>query len=112
VFENLHNVAFFEIVDKLYARILIGKTYYETCEFEPLLNYIDASLRFLADNKSISKIRRIPYANFFNSLKKIIYIEEHSDWDSIPLLKKELSHIQNIENRKWLLEKLEGLEHS
>ena len=109
VLENLNNVQFFEITDKLYVRELIAKTYYETCKFESLLHHIDASLHFLADNPSVPERDRIPFVNFLNTLKKIIFIKENSDRVSVRKMRNTIEQIKSTEKSQWLMEKLDEL---
>jgi hypothetical protein len=110
VLDNLNNVEFFEIVDKLYVRNLIAKTYYELNEIESLLHYIDASLHFLADNPSIPDNDRVSYTNLFNSLKKIVSIKEHSNSGAILPLRKAIEQMKIAGRKQWLIEKLDELE--
>jgi hypothetical protein len=112
VLKNLNNIEFDDLWDKLKARIITAKTYYEISETESLLNYIDSSFHFLAKNPSLSDVVRTSYRNFFNSLRKIISIKENSDLDSIPLLRNEIEQIKGIESKIWLLKKLDELENN
>jgi len=110
VLKNLNDIEFDDLWDKLKARIISAKTYYEMAETESLLSCIDSSLHFLAKNPSVSDVVRTSYRNFFSTLRKIVFIKENPDLESIPLLKNEIEQIKAIENKKWLLEKLEELE--
>lgn len=109
VLKNLINAEFIDIRDKLFARSLISRTYYEMNEFDTLLNNIDSSKHFLRKNKSVSEYYETSYHNFFNFLIRVISIKENADLSSVPILKKEILSTTKLENKKWLLEKLEEL---
>jgi hypothetical protein len=111
VLKDLNKVEFIDPRDKRFARSLLARTYYEMNELESLRHHIDTSLHFLVNNPAVSEITRISHRNFFNALKKIIFIKENSDLDSIPLLRNELTQLKNIESKNWMLEKLNELEN-
>jgi len=110
VLGNLINVEFIDIRDKLFARSLTARTYYEMKEFYSLLNYIDSSKHFLKKNKSVSELYEKSYGNFFNFLTKLISINENTDLHSIPALKKEILSTIILDSKNWLLEKATELE--
>jgi hypothetical protein len=110
VLNDLNNVEFIDPREKRFARSLLARTYYEMNELESLLNHIDTSLHFLVNNPVVSDMTRLSHKNFFNTLRKIIFIRENSDLDSIPLLRNELSLAKYIESKNWLSEKLNELE--
>ncbi len=111
VLKDLTEVEFIDPRDKRFARTLVARTYYEMNEMESLLNHIDASLHFLVNNPAISEMTRISHRNFFNALKKTIFIKENSDLDSIPMLRNEIDQSKSTESKNWLLEKLNELEN-
>jgi hypothetical protein len=110
VLKNINNVEYADIWDKLWAKSLLAQTYYEMKEFDSLLNHIDSSKHFLKNNKSVSELYEKSYGNFFNLLTKLISLSEHADLSSIPVLKKEIQSTIKLDNKKWLLEKVEELE--
>ena len=92
--------------DKIDSRILLSQAYYELKEVEVLLYHIDSSLHFLKRNPSFSKSVLTPTNNFFTFLKKLAMAKEKS---GIPVLRNTLLKKKEIEERKWLLKKLEEM---
>ncbi|NOS84654.1 MAG: hypothetical protein HOP31_05895 [Ignavibacteria bacterium] len=109
VLDYLNKVEFIDIMDKLQTRILTAKIYYELNEPETLLHYVDATKHFLNSNPSISEIIRIQIHSFIKYIFKIVFLKESRDQAEINALKKEISSIEEIASKKWLLEKLEEL---
>ena len=110
VLHDLNNVEFTDIRDKLIARVVIEKTYFEMSELESLLSYIDASLHFLANNPAVSEIVRLSHSAFFNLLRKMALAKANCDLNSLALLRSKTEQEESIVNKKWLQEKLEELE--
>jgi hypothetical protein len=110
VLKNLNKIEFIDVQDKINTRALSAKSYYELDEMETLLHYIDSSKHFLINNPSVSEIFRIYSHNFFQYLKKIVFIRENKDTEGICILRNEIEKNMEISQKKWLLEKLNELE--
>ncbi|HEY3250733.1 MAG TPA: hypothetical protein VGK25_06405, partial [Ignavibacteria bacterium] len=106
---NLNTIVFSDTMDKLQARSLVAKTYYEQRQFETLLDHIDSSKHFLKTNRSVSKLNEEFYGNFYNFIKKLISVNENADLHSIPVLKKEILATIKLGSKNWLLEKIKEL---
>jgi hypothetical protein len=107
--EYVNKVDFKDIMDKLQVRILTAKIYYELNEQETLLHYIDSTKHFLNSNPAISEIIRIQVHTFIKYIFKIVFLRENRDPAEIDAIKKEISSIEEIASKKWLLEKLDEL---
>jgi len=105
VLRDLNNVEYADMWDKLLAKSLFSKTYYEMKKFDSLLNHIDSSKHFLKTNKSVSELYEKYYSNFFNFLKRLISINENADLHTIHVLKKEILSTAKLDNKNWLIEK-------
>ncbi|MBE2217561.1 MAG: hypothetical protein IAE90_05120 [Ignavibacteria bacterium] len=105
----LYKVEFIEIMDKLQTRILTAKTHYELNDMETLLNYIDSTKHFLNCNPSISEVIRIQIHTFIKYVHKIVFLRESKDLAEINSIKKEITSIEEIASKRWLLEKLAEL---
>ena len=110
VLKYVNKVEFIDIQDKFFVRTLTARSYYELNEMESLMHYIDASRHFLVSNPSVSEMNRIYIQNFFNYLKKIIYIKENKSPDAIFKLKKEIEKNNDVWYKSWLIKKLTELE--
>ena len=106
VLDDLKKARFVNLKDKIDSRILLSQAYYELKEVEVLLYHIDSSLHFLKRNPSFSKSVLTPTNNFFTFLKKLAMAKEKS---GIPVLRNTLLKKKEIEERKWLLKKLEEM---
>ncbi len=110
VLKNLATIEFVDFVDKLSARSMQAISYYELKEFETLLNHIDSSKHFLKKNKSVGELYRESYWNFYNYLHKLVLtLEKNEDLSLIPVLRKEILSTVKLENKKWLIEKIDEL---
>jgi len=109
VLNYLNKVEFSDIYDKIFARTLTAKSYYELHETEPLLNYIDSSRQFLMKNPQVTDMSRIYFLNLLKYIKKIVFIRENEAYDEILILKSEIEKNKIISDKKWLLEKLDEL---
>jgi hypothetical protein len=110
VLNNLRDMEFIDIKDKIYARILISKSYYEMKDIEPLLHNIDSSKHFFKNNKSITEEDRKSYHDFYSILTKMISMREDFDAFSILSIKNETMNMKELSVKKWLLEKLDEFE--
>jgi hypothetical protein len=108
VLEQLKDFELFDTRDKLSARALIAKTYYELKESELLLSYIDSSRHYLK-GKSVSVRFRLPFGNFLHSLQKLLNLGENPDSFDINRLYSEIRCSAGIVERNWLMKKLKLL---
>ncbi len=106
VLDNLMNVEFIDVGDKIQVKTLLAKTYYEMNETDSLLHHIDSAKHFLSNNKSVSEDFRKSYGYFFNFLTNIVSIKENIDLFSLQKLKKEINASTELNDKNWLLEKI------
>jgi hypothetical protein len=111
VLDYLINVEFIDVRDKIHVKTLLAKTYFETNETDSLLHHIDSAKHFISNNKSVSEDVRVSYGSFFNFLTNIISAKENGDRFSVQKLKNEVKACTELNNKKWLLEKIEELEN-
>lgn len=109
VLKDLNNVGYIDKWDKLHAKSLLVMTYYEMKQFESLRNIIDSSKHFIKKNKTVSELYQLYYGNMFNFLTRLISIKENEDFHLIPVLKKEIISTVKLDNKNWLLEKINEL---
>ncbi len=82
------------------------KIYFETNQFESVLNLVDSFRHFLTSNKSIPdyiSTRFISYVNFLGRVCNAIFSKDISNLHSI---KTEITGSQNFENRAWMIEQI------
>ncbi len=108
VLSGINNAKYSGIWDKLSAKTLLAKTYYEMKAFDSLLYHIDSSKRFLKNNNSLSGLNKKYYGDFFYYLAKLASLSGNPDLRSLPALKEEILPAK-VENKKWLLEKADEL---
>ncbi|MBV6652796.1 MAG: hypothetical protein KI786_03520, partial [Mameliella sp.] len=100
--EQLREVEFTDIHYNLGSRTLLAKIHYEEGTWDAL----DASLKafqvFLRRNRSISTKVKTPYTNFIKMLSALV---RHLP-DNYPQLEKKIKATTPINNRDWLLSKL------
>jgi hypothetical protein len=112
VLKDLNNVEFIDITDKLYARSILARTFYELKNFDSLLSYIDSSKHFFKKNKSVSDQHQKSFGKFYYFLMQLISVNEKTDLHSIHVIKKEILALKELENKNWLLKKVEEIEKS
>ncbi|NOS85665.1 MAG: hypothetical protein HOP31_11035 [Ignavibacteria bacterium] len=108
VLEQLKDFELFDTRDKLSARALIAKTYFELNENELLLSYIDSSRHYLK-SKNVSERFRLPFSYFLNSLQKLMNLREEPDSFDINRLFAEMRSSGGTVERNWLMTKLKML---
>jgi hypothetical protein len=85
------------------------KIYFETSQFESVINLVDSFRHFLINNKSIPdyiSTRFISYVNFLGRVCNAIFSKDISNLQSI---KTEITGSQNFENRAWMLEQIDRI---
>ncbi|MCC7158020.1 MAG: hypothetical protein IT281_00615 [Ignavibacteria bacterium] len=96
-------------IDKLDAKNLIAKIYYETNSIEPLNSHLDSYKHLIRNLNLQEKTQKTAHIDFIKILQKLVKQENH---DKITLLelKNKILGTNTINNRNWLLEKIEELE--
>jgi hypothetical protein len=111
VLENLKNVRFVDIRDKLNVRNLYIRTFYELNETETVLAQIDSTRKFVLNSKSITDYRKKNFIKSLNLLNKLITAKLNNDKVELEAIRKAA-----IEDRKlifgiWLIEKIDELKN-
>ena len=109
---TLNKVEFIDITDKINVKDLTARTYYELKEYEPLSYHIDSSKHFLVKNKKVSSYLRKLNVNFFNYLHSFVKAVMQNDTNRLMELKKNVMKENEVNNKLWLLEKLEQVNFS
>jgi hypothetical protein len=109
VFKDINNFGYTDIWDKLFAKTLLAKTYYEMKEFDSLLYHIDSAKHFLKNNNSVSKPNKKYHGDFFYFLAKLVALSELSGATPAARLKDEILTAK-VESKKWLLEKADEID--
>lgn len=112
VLQNLNNVEFIDVSDKLSVRILSAMSYYELGETELLIHYIDSSKHFISQNDSVEIATKEAYLTFFKYLDKLISFSEHPDKPAFEKLPQSINSdtVLRSGHRKWFIEKIDELE--
>lgn len=100
----LQEVNLKEVLFNLDARRILARIYYDSNEFNALDSYIESSKIYLHRQNDIG-YHKESYANFFRTLEKLL----KSDLRAKAVkdkLREEITGIQMIVERDWLLEKL------
>ncbi len=99
------------------VKLLMLKIYYELNSFEQLYSLIDTSKHFLSKTKLIPEVFTERYSNFIKFLGSLVKIKTGNDSSrlrngqaGLGALKKEILDTKNVNDRDWLLEKIEELE--
>ena len=105
VIELLSTKSFSNIINKLRARALILKSYFEIyledeSYYSFVLTQIENFERNLRREENISKIKKLSYLNFLKFFKKLIEIKIQKL--NLNKFKKNLLETENIANRTWL----------
>lgn len=102
--QQLHRVEFTDIHYNLGSRALLAKIYYEQGQSDPLEAALRAFLVFLRRQSKVPVAVREPYKNFARILLRF----QKSLPEHLPALKKEVLSLPSLNNRDWILQKLEG----
>jgi hypothetical protein len=84
--------------------------YYELDEIDLALGLIDTYNHYLSRNKQIPKHLRTGYSRYINSLNKLIKIKTGSKIIHTRQLHRDISRIENMPYKGWLLRKIKELE--
>ncbi len=92
----------------LQVKNLTARIYYETCQFQSLINFISAYRMYLSKNRTLKKKDINSHNLFLNSMDKLIRIREHHKLHKVDILLSEISKKDFI-NNIWLMEKVKEL---
>jgi len=96
-------------VRKFYPKFLLCQIYYDMDYTEQLFSFIDSYRHYLNTDKGVPKDIKRNELSFLSYLNKLVKIKCNNDYKGLPVLKK--NTLENkIQNREWLLEKIEELE--
>lgn len=105
VLDNLKNIRFIDVRDKINVKSLQIRTYYELGETETVLYHIDSMKHFLNSNPSVSEQSKQNQLLFLSYLQRIVSAKEKLDIYDIELLIEHISKNASAIHREWLLEK-------
>jgi hypothetical protein len=94
---------------KLEIKALTLQIYYDAGEFESLSLLVDSFRHFLANNKLLSESRRDMNAKFIKYVNAIVKHNFSRDPAELAVLKRQITEEPIIENREWLIDKIEEL---
>ncbi|HMQ77967.1 MAG TPA: hypothetical protein PKE39_00280 [Ignavibacteria bacterium] len=109
VIENLKDVKFIDIRDKMYVKSLYLRTYFETREFELLMYQVDSAKHFISSTVSLSEKTRVNFLRFLNFLTNLTNAIEKNDSAEIEIIRKKLTVDPELPFGEWLLLKIEEL---
>lgn len=89
----------------LNSRVFLAMAFYENNFFDEVGYLVDSVKHFLKRNREMIGLRYNKYYNFFININKIIRLGPEKD-EAALLLKKRISELKNVSEKKWLLEKL------
>ena len=95
----------------LNAKSLLLKIYFELDEKEVLLSFCESFRMYLRRNKVISKAHINNYISLINYVSKLIKLKPHQH-SKLDRIKEDILDAKHLNNRKWLLEKVEHIENS
>jgi hypothetical protein len=96
---------FNSLANKLIAKSLIIKIFYEMDLEEQFFPACDSLRHFLSNNKLISEFRAESYSNFQKFINHMMVLRNKPDGGGAAKLKEELAGETNLYNKKWLVEK-------
>lgn len=109
VLDNLKDVKFIDVRDKMYVKSLYLRTYFETREFELLRYQVDSAKHFISSTVSLSEKTRINFLRFLNYLANLVTAIENNDTTEIGILESKLTADPELPFGEWLLLKIEEL---
>ncbi len=108
VLEHLNQVDFDDVWYNINSKAMLIATYYELDEIVPLDSLLTSYAAFLRREKSLDEARRSRYLHFVKFVKKLVKIYPITD-KALDNLKEEISSINGVINKPWILEKIELL---
>lgn len=109
VIENLSKVEFVDARDKIDARIVYLKTYYELNEIETVISLIDSTKHFVSKNTAFTEISKENFIKSVNYLNRLINARMKNDSETIDLMLIALKNEKGLVLRSWLEEKISEL---
>lgn len=94
---------------KLEIKALTLQIYYDAKEFESLSLLVDSFRHFLANNKLLSDSRRDMNSKFIKYVNAIMKQNFSRDPAELAVLKRQIMEEPVVENREWLVDKIEEL---
>jgi hypothetical protein len=82
------------------------KLFYETNNIDGVLHEIDTYRQFLYKNKNVAGDRRTSFLNFLSFLYELIKITDKKQLED---LKDKVSNTKPVNDKEWLLKKIEIL---
>ncbi len=101
----LQTVEYDDVTYNLGSKAILLATYYETNEFEVLLNQLDTFLSYLVRHKDLNKDRRVNYKNYVRFLRKLVNTQTHEQAKLIKLRAEVMN--EPMASKKWLLDKID-----
>lgn len=109
VLEYLSRVEFIDTLDKLYARTLYIRTYFEMKEFETLISYLDSTKHFYEKNPYVSNTLRSNNLKFVGCMNRLLAAMESKDDFELEKIKKQVMEDKTIANRDWMADKIDEI---
>ncbi|HWA05515.1 MAG TPA: hypothetical protein VG961_03130 [Ignavibacteria bacterium] len=106
VLENLKDVKFIDVRDKMYVKSLYLRTYFEIRDFEQLMYQIDSARHFISSTVSLNEKTRVNFLRFLNYLTNLAKSIEKNDTAEIDIIRKKLENDPEVPFGEWLLLKI------
>ncbi len=103
-FNNKINFELFAF--KYDTRLLQFKIYYKLGYYEQAHSLIDTHRHFLGANKTVSKYYNEMHTNFLNFFVKILKVREDGGSTDLKELYKEISAVNNVLAKQWLIDEV------
>lgn len=108
--ELLSKVKYDDVYQKAELRCLTAKIYYELGMDESLFAQIDSFRHFLSNDKNLPGNRKQYFSNFLTFLKNIACLKFGNGKSDIKQLKTQITQVENLPNKDWLLNKASEFE--
>src|SRR4030095_7203776 len=105
-FRHMSKINLKEFAFKFDLRSLMIKLFYETNNIDGVLHEIDTYRQFLYKNKNVAEDRRTSFLNFLSFLYELIKITDKKQLED---LKDKVSNTKPVNDKEWLLKKIEIL---
>ena len=107
--EKLSKIKFNEVYLKYEAKVLQMLIYYETDSYEALISSLEAYRHFLQNNKLLSGNKKKLYQNFYKYFIKLVNSKKRNDNAALIKIKNEILNETTINNKDWLLKKIDAI---
>ncbi len=91
---------------KIIIKNLTMMIYYELSYFDMAHGVIDSYRHFLANDNTISEVRKVRYLNFINFFNRLIKLKEKPNHKEVKNLEFDLNQSTNVIEKEWMLEKI------